>query len=302
MIEGKVKYSAMCNEDGCLIDDGVVIKRDENDYYFTSSTARADSTVEWIRYHTRYDGWNFALVNLTDAYGAINLAGPNARSVLGKLTHADIGNTAFPYAAYRDIVLADSIPARVMRLGFVGELSFEIHVPASYTESLWDLLIEAGREYGIRSFGVEAQNVLRLEKGHVIIGQESEIRTTLHDLGLGFLWSRDKKEAKTVGAPALHFTEHQQGRLKLVGLEMERPYRPPKDGSIVVDTAIRGYVATARFSYSLQKAVGLALVEDHLAKPGTRLAVFEDGMGKRRLHATVVPIPFYDPEGKRLKM
>ena len=302
MIEGKVKYSAMCNEDGCLIDDGVVIKRAENDYYFTSSTARADSTVEWIRYHTRYEGWNFALVNLTDAFGAVNLAGPNARSVLGKLTHADIGNKAFPYAAYRDMVLADSIPARVMRLGFVGELSFEIHVPASYTESLWDLLIEAGREYGIRSFGVEAQNVLRLEKGHVIIGQESEIRTTLHDLGLGFLWSRDKKEAKTVGAPALHFTEHQQGRLKLVGLEMERPYRPPKDGSIVVDTAIRGYVATARFSYSLQKAVGLALVEDHLAKPGTRLAVFEDGMGKRRLHATVVPIPFYDPEGKRLKM
>jgi sarcosine oxidase subunit alpha len=283
MIEGKVKYSAMCNEDGCLIDDGVVIKRAENDYYFTSSTARADSTVEWIRYHTRHDGWNYALVNLTDAFGAINLAGPNARSVLGKLTHADIANTAFPYAACRDMVLADTIPVRVMRLGFVGELSFEIHVPASYTESLWDLLIEAGREYGIRSFGVEAQNVLRLEKGHVIIGQESEIRTTLHDLGLGFLWSRDKKEAKTVGAPALRFTEHQQGRLKLVGLEMERPYRPPKDGSIVVDTAIRGYVATARFSYSLQKAVGLALVEDHLAKPGTRLAVFEDGMGKAPL-------------------
>jgi sarcosine oxidase subunit alpha len=302
MIEGKVKYSAMCNEDGCLIDDGVVIKRAENDYYFTSSTARADSTVEWIRYHTRHDGWNYALVNLTDAFGAINLAGPNARSVLGKLTHADIANTAFPYAACRDMVLADTIPVRVMRLGFVGELSFEIHVPASYTESLWDLLIEAGREYGIRSFGVEAQNVLRLEKGHVIIGQESEIRTTLHDLGLGFLWCRDKKEAKTVGAPALHFTERQQGRLKLVGLEMERPYRPPKDGSVVVDTAIRGYVATARFSYSLQKAVCLALVEDHLAKSGTRLAVFEDGMGKNRLYATVVPIPFYDSDGKRLKM
>jgi sarcosine oxidase subunit alpha len=300
--ERRAKYSAMCNEDGCLIDDGVVIKRAENDYYFTSSTARADSTAEWIRYHTRYDDWDYSLVNLTDAFGAINLAGPNARSVLGKLTDADIASAAFPYAAYRELVLAKKIPARVMRLGFLGELSYEIHVPTSYTESLWSLLLEAGREYGIRPFGVEAQNVLRLEKGHVIIGQESEIRTTLHDLGLGFLWSRDKVEAKTVGAPALHFTEHQEGRLKLVGLEMENPYRPPKDGSIVVDLAIRGYVATARFSFPLQKAVGLALVEDHLAKPGTRLAVFEDGMGRKRLNAKVVPLPFYDPEGKRLKM
>jgi sarcosine oxidase subunit alpha len=300
--EGKVKYSALCNEDGCLLDDGVVVKRDENDYYLTSSTARADSTVEWFRYHTRYEDWDYCLVNLTDAFGAINLAGPNARSVLRKLTDADIANQAFPYAAYREMILADHIPARVMRLGFLGELSFEIHVPASYTETLWSLLLEAGREYGLRPFGVEAQNVLRLEKGHVIIGQESEIRTTLHDLGLSFLWSRRKKEAKTVGAPALQFTEPQQGRLKLVGLEMENPYRPPKDGSIVVDTAIRGYVATARFSYPLQKAVALALVEDPLAKPGTRLAVFEDGMGKKRLYATVVPIPFYDPEGKRLKM
>ena len=300
--EGKVKYSAMCNEDGCLIDDGVVVKRAENDYYFTSSTARADSTVEWIRYHTRYDGWDYYLVNLTDAFGAINLAGPNARSVLRKITDADIDNHAFPYAAYREMILADNIPARVMRLGFLGELSFEIHVPASYTETLWALLLEAGQEYGLRPFGVEAQNVLRLEKGHVIIGQESEIRTTLHDLGLSFLWSREKKEAKTVGAPALHFTEHQEGRLKLVGLEMKNPYRAPKDGSIVVDTAIRGYVCTARFSFPLQKAIGLALVEHHLAKPGTRLAVFEDGMGNKRLYAMVVPIPFYDPEGKRLKM
>jgi sarcosine oxidase subunit alpha len=300
--DGKVKYSAMCNEDGCLIDDGVVVKRGENDYYFTCSTARADATLEWLRYHTRYEEWDFALVNLTDAFGAVNLAGPNARAVLGKLTDADIGPVAFPYAAYREITIADNIPARVMRLGFLGELSFEIHVPASYTEGLWELLLDAGQAEGIRPFGVEAQNVLRLEKGHVIIGQESEIRTTLHDLGLGFLWSRDKKEAKTVGAPALQFTEHQQGRLKLVGLEMESPYRAPKDGAIVVDSAIRGYVATARFSYPLQKAVGLALVEDHLAKPGTRLAVFEDGMGRKRLYATVVPTPFYDPEGKRLKM
>ena len=108
-----------------------------------------------------------------------------------------------------------------MRLGFVGELSYELHVPSSYMQSLWDLLMEAGKEFGIRHFGLEAQNVLRMEKCHLIIGSESEQRTTLHDVGLGFLWDRSKSEAKTVGAVALKETENQEGRLKLVGFKME---------------------------------------------------------------------------------
>ena len=100
--DGKIKYSAMCNDDGCVIDDGVVVRRGQNDYYFTTSTARAAATVEWIRYHTRYDGWDFHLVNLTDAMGVINLAGPNARKVLERVADVDVSNEAFPFAAYRE--------------------------------------------------------------------------------------------------------------------------------------------------------------------------------------------------------
>jgi sarcosine oxidase subunit alpha len=189
-----------------------------------------------------------------------------------------------------------------MRLGFVGELSYELHVPASYMQTVWALLLEAGRDYGIQPFGLEAQNVLRLEKGHVIIGQESEIRTTLHDLGLGFLWYRQKSLYKTVGAPALKFTEHQKGRMKLVGFKMKDPERPAKDGSIIVDTSIRGHVCTSRYSFSQGQSIGMALVESDLTSIGTRLEIFEDDMGDERLHANVVPTPFYDPEGKRMKM
>jgi sarcosine oxidase subunit alpha len=300
--EGKVKYSAMCNEDGCLIDDGVVVKRGENDFYFTTSTGRADSTTEWIRYHTRYEGWDFHMVNLTDAFGAINLAGPNARAVLRELIDADISHEAFPFAGYREFAIGKRIPVRVMRLGFLGELSYEIHMPTSFMETVWDMLLDAGERFGIRPFGLEAQNALRLEKGHIIIGQESEIRATLHDLGLGFLWHRNKSDAKTVGAPALRFTEHQEGRMKLVGFEMENPFRTPKDGAIIVDDVIRGHVFTARYSFSLEKSIGFALVEEQLAALGTRLAIFEENMGEDRLYAKVVSIPFYDPEGKRLKM
>lgn len=300
--DGRVKYSAMCNDDACLIDDGVILKTGEEDYYFTTSTGRADSTLEWIQYHTLYDEWDYHLVNLTDAFGALNLAGPKARSVLTKITTADLSTKTFPYAAHREMLLAGRIPARVLRLGFLGELSYEIHAPASMTETLWQVLMEAGEEFDIIPFGLEAQNVLRLEKGHVIIGQESEIRTTLHDLGLGFLWYRDKPEAQTVGAPALRFTEHQPDRMKLVGFEMEDSGRPPKDGSIIVDTDIRGYVCTARYSDTLKKSIGLALVDEDLSNEGTRLTFFEDGSNRNMLYGHVVRTPFLDPEGKRLRM
>jgi sarcosine oxidase subunit alpha len=300
--DAKIRYSAMCNDDACIIDDGVVVKRGENDYYFSTSTVRAGATVEWIRYHTRYDGWSFNMVNLTDAFGVINLAGPKAREVLEKVADADVSNDAFPFAGYREFTIQNTIPIRSMRLGFVGELSYELHVPSSYMQALWDLLAEAGKEFGLRNFGLEAQNVLRMEKCHLIIGSESEQRTTLHDVGLGFLWDRNKPEAKTIGAVALRQTENQEGRLKLVGFKMEDPSRAPKDGSIIVDSAIRGYVCVARRSFTLQESVGLALVDAPLTEEGTRLQIYEDECNGQHLYAKVVPTPFYDPEGQRLRM
>jgi sarcosine oxidase subunit alpha len=303
MAEGKVKYSAMCNDDGCLIDDGVVVQWGENDYFFTTSTARAGATIEWIRFHTRYDGWDFHLVNLTDAFGVINLAGPKAREVFEKATDSDVSGQAFPHAGYRELLILNTIPVRVMRLGFVGELSFELHVPASFMTTVWGILEDAGKPLGIRNFGLEAQSVLRMEKGHVIIGSESEQRTTLHDLRLGFLWNRNKPEAKTVGAAALKHTERQKGRLKLVGFKMEdAESRPPRDGSIIVDEKIRGYVCTARYSQTLNTSLGMALVEDHLSSVDQRLAIYEDDCNGELIYAKVTPMPFYDPEGKRMRM
>ena len=299
--EGRIKYSAMCNDDGCVIDDGVVVKMGENDYYFTTSTGRAGQTVEWIRYHTRFDDWDFHLVNLTDAMGVINLAGPNARKVLAKVVDFDISNEAFPFSGYREFTIRDAVPVRAMRLGFVGELSYELHVPSSYMQAVWDLLKEAGTEFNIRNFGVEAQNVLRMEKCHIILGQESEQRTNLLDVGLGFLWDRKKTDAKTVGAVALRQAESKSGRLKLVGIRMEDDERPARDGALIVDSKVRGYVATMRKSFATGQAVGMALVESQLTAIGTRLDIFEDECNGVRIHARVVETPFYDPKGERMK-
>jgi len=300
--EGRIKYSAMCNDDGCVMDDGVVVKLGENDYYFTTSTGRAGQTVEWIRYHTRFDGWNFHLVNLTDAMGVINISGPNARKVLAKVVDADLSTEAFPFSGYREFMIKDTVFVRAMRLGFVGELSYELHVPSSYMQAVWDMLKEAGAEFGIRNFGVEAQNVLRMEKCHIILGQESEQRTNLLDVGLGFLWNRSKADAKTVGAVALRQAEKDPGRLKLVGIRMEDDDRPARDGALIVDTKVRGYVATMRKSFTTGQAVGMALVESQLADKGTRLEIFEDECNGVRLYARVVDMPFYDVKGERMKV
>ncbi|MGD8702887.1 MAG: glycine cleavage T C-terminal barrel domain-containing protein, partial [Desulfosarcina sp.] len=299
--QGRIKYSAMCNDDGCVIDDGVVVKLGDNDYYFTTSTGRAGQTVEWIRYHTRFDGWDFHLVNLTDAMGVINLSGPNARKVLDKVVDIDLSNEAFPFSGYREFMIQDTIFVRAMRLGFVGERSYELHLPSSYMQAVWDMLNSAGAEFGIRNFGVEAQNVLRMEKCHIILGQESEQRTNLLDLGLGFLWDRKKTEAKTVGAVALRQAEGDPGRFKLVGIRMENDDRPARDGALIVDTEVRGYVATMRKSFTTGEAVGMALVEAPLAEKGTRLEIFEDECNGVRLAARVVDMPFYDPTGERMK-
>ena len=150
--------------------------------------------------------------------------------------------------------------------------------------SLWKILKQAGNEFNIKNFGVEAQNVLRMEKCHIIIGSESEQRTNLLDLGLGFLWDRTKTEAKTVGAVALKQAENDLSRLKLVGFVMDENERAPKDGSIIVDSRIRGYVCTARDSYTLNQSIGMALVESELAQPGTKLEIYEDECNDVRLY------------------
>lgn len=299
---GKIRYSAMCNEDGCVIDDGVVIKRAENDYYLTTTTGRAGVTAQWIRYHTRYEDWQYAIVNLTDAFGVINLAGPRAREVLEALTDADVSNDAFGFGAYREFTIADTFHVRAMRLGFVGEISYELHVPASFMPALWLHIEAAGKPIGITNFGLEAQNTLRMEKGHVILGSESEQRTTLHDIGLGFLWHRDKPGPDPVGGFALRQTENQTGRLKLVGFKTVGTTDAPRDGSPIVDTRIRGYVCTARYSHSLKQPLGMALVDQELQAVGTKFDIYQDGCRGELMHARVVEMPFYDPQGLRMRM
>jgi sarcosine oxidase subunit alpha len=301
---GRCKYSAMCNDTGNVLDDGVITKIGDDDYYFTTTSSRAGITIEWFRYHTRYDGWDFKLINLTDALGSINVAGPNARAVVQKITSENLSNETFPYMGYREMIVGSGVRARCLRLGFVGELSYELHIPASYCRLVWDLLWEAGQEYGIRPFGMEAQNCLRAEKGHVIVGTESEQRVTLTDIGMGFLWARGDTASKKVGAPALHACVNQEGRMKLVGFKVGDTSVNPLDGDIIVEGEnIVGFACTTRFSETLGWQYGMALVNDRYAAEGHEINLYQGlGQSTERYTAMVIPPHFYDPEGKRLRM
>ncbi len=301
---GRCMYSAMCNDMGNLIDDGVVVKDADGDYYFTTSTARAGSTVEWFRYHTRHDDWDYHLVNLTDALGSLNVAGPDARRLLERVTDGDVSNQAFPYMACRRIVVGDGMEARCLRLGFVGELSYELHVPSSRCRHVWDLLFAEGADLGVRPFGLEAQYCLRAEKGHVIAGAESEARVTLSDIGMGWLWNADDTASKKVGAPALRACAEQPGRMKLVGIRVDEGAEPPRDGALVVDGGeIVGHVCTTRRSEALGWRYGMALVREGHAGTGGRISIREEeSPGRpRTCRATVVPPRFLDPAGKKVR-
>ena len=289
---GGLKYSAMCNEDGCLIDDGLITRTDDREYYFTTTSARAAQTVEWLRYHSRFEDWDYHIVNLTDAWGAVNLAGPAARQVLARV--AGDGSGGRPHRqGYWETSLLSGVPAKILRVGFVADQSYEIHAPASALAAVWEALLEAGQEFGIQPFGLEAQNVLRLERGHLIIGEDTELRTTLLDVGLGFLWDRDKAGFKTTGITALRHTEKQPGRMKLIGFKMNDASRTPPGGSIIVDTEVRGHVTSSRYSHALKQPIGLALVEEPLARPGGRVEVFVGGPDRQCLGATVHRGAFY---------
>ena len=255
------------------------------------------------------EDWRTSLVNLTDAMAGINLAGPRAREVLSGLTGGDLSNEAFPYMGIRRMTLCGEIEVLVMRLGFVGELCYEIHALSSYGPALHDAILDAGKSFGIKPFGLEAQSVLRLEKGHVIIGLDSDNHSTLHDIGMSWAWDRRKTDAKTVGAPALRATEKQAHRQKLVGFKMNNPRETPADGSIVVAAGVvKGRVCSSRYSTTLGQSIGMALVDPELAAMGGALEIYTDGkLVKGRLPAVatvkaeIVPTPFYDPEGLRMK-
>jgi sarcosine oxidase subunit alpha len=294
--EGRARYAAMCTEEGILFDDGVGVRLGPQHFYLTATTGNAEAVWQWLELWRTTWGLDVILINRTAANAALNLAGPRAREVLAPLTPLDLSPAACPYLAARDGEVA-GVSCRLLRLGFVGELGYEIHCPSAHAWHLWEALFAAGAPFGLKPFGVEAQRILRLEKGHVLIGQDTDALSNPLDAGLEGLVRFDKPYFH--GRDPLQRLRAMPPRSRLVGFFMvDRNLVPPEGSQVVADGRPVGRVTSARFSPTLGRSLGLAWVPAAAAQAGQRFLVRHNGAD---VPAEVSGLPFYDPEGLRLK-
>ncbi|MGI9484534.1 MAG: glycine cleavage T C-terminal barrel domain-containing protein [Geminicoccaceae bacterium] len=294
---GRARYLLMCDETGVIIDDGVACRFHERHYYVTATTSGADAVYRQMLWWNAQWQLDVDIANVTSAYAGVNIAGPRSREVLSTLdSDIDLSTDAFPYMGVREGHIA-GIPVRVLRVGFVGELGYEIHCPSTMGEALWDALVEAGEPFAIRPFGVEAQRLMRLEKGHIIIGQDTDGLTQPYEADMG--WAVGKKKAFYVGKRAVEIQNGNGEVRKLVGFTLANDRDPcPKECHLVIrDGDIVGRVTSVAISPTLKKVIGLAYVAADQAALGERFEIKIEG--GRMIEAVVAPMPFYDPDNER---
>jgi sarcosine oxidase subunit alpha len=288
---GRIRYGVLTTDGGRIIDDGTVARLGDDLFYVTTTSSGSDSVLEWFEWWNAVWGLDVEIVNVTGSLGALNLAGPRAREALAGLTAADVSNEALGYLDARELDVA-GVPALVLRIGFVGELGYELHFPSTASEHLWDRIVAGGAV----PFGLEPQRVLRLEKQHVIVGQDTDSESNLLSAGMSWLPKLDKDDF--VGKWAVELVQERGVRERLVGFTVPSGRLPAEGAQVVVDGRPAGRVTSARVSERVGTVVGLAWVAPGRAEDGTP---FEISSAAGPIEARVVLAPFYDPDGERLR-
>ena len=300
---GRVRYGMMCNDEGVVLDDGVCARLADDDWYVSTTSTGAAGALEWVEWW-RQSGWGDGVhvTDLTEARAAVNLAGPASREVLQKLTSRDLSKARFPYMRARRTRVA-GLSCLVLRIGFTGELSYEIHGPAGGGRHLWEALMEAGADHGIRPFGVEAQRILRLEKGHLIVGQDTDALSDAISADSG--WAVKLEKPDFLGKRELTRVAETGPKQRLTGFRMSRDDAAVEEGLQIVTRRsgggfdIIGWITSCRRSPTLGGVIGLCwLPADLAAEEGTPFSVYSGGrLEEGRVHHG----PFYDPAGERLR-
>ena len=296
---GMTRYALMLDEAGVIIDDGVVARLSDNSFYFTTTTTGSSSVYQELTRLNTIWGLRVGIVNVTGNYGAMNLAGPLSRQVLQTITDIDLASESFPYLGVREGNLA-GVPVRMLRVGFVGELGYEIHVGSDTASHVWNAVLNAGSSHDCRLFGVEAQRLLRLEKGHIIIGQDTD--GLCNPIEVGMQWALKMGKPFFVGQRSLQILQSRPLQRQLAGFTLagEADDPSPRECNLVIrNGAIAGRVTSIAWSPTLGKFVGLAFVAPDMAKVESRF--FIRGSDGRMFEAQIAPLPFYDPAGERQK-
>jgi sarcosine oxidase subunit alpha len=287
---GRLRYALLLGEHGFVIDDGTICALGDARWYVTFTSggaATAEATLkDWA------ETWRHEvhIVDLTAAWGAINVAGPRARELLQRLSQDTLDNETFPYLHHGDITVA-GVPCKAIRLGFVGELSYELHHPSDRSVELWNALLAAGPDLDIRPHGLDALRLLRLEKGHIIVGQDTDFDATPDKMNMS--WAVRMEKPWFVGKRGIERANAHGAPRRLVALSF--PGRAPREGApLVAAGRLVGNLTSAAWSPVLECGVALGWVSRlNGAFPA---AVESDG-----ILGTVVEHAFYDPEGERLR-
>lgn len=293
---GRVRYGVICDDAGILLDDGTISRLADNRYFLTTTTGNADAIDSWFRsWLTSKPEFDVRMTNVSGSYAAMNLAGPRAREILGQLTSADLSTTAMPYLAATECTIA-GVPAIVLRIGFVGEAGYEIHVPTQYGLAVWEAIHSVGREFGLAPFGVETQRLLRLEKKHLLPGVDTDALSNPLEADLPWIVRLEKPDF--IGKGTLARAQARGARQRLVGFRLSNGMSLDPASLVIENGRLGGRVTSSGFSPAAGVTIGLAWVPARRAKNGDRIEIRVNG---RSVTAIVQDEPFYDPSGERLK-
>jgi sarcosine oxidase, subunit alpha len=294
---GRIRYGVMASDSGRIMDDGTVCRLDDDSFYVTTTSSGAGAVYDWFSWWLADWGLDVHLTDVTQGLGAVNLAGPRSREILAELTDLDCTPDAFTYLDGKQADVA-GVPCLILRIGFVGELGFEVHFPAAQGEHLWDALLEAGAEHGLRPFGLEPQRLLRLQKMHILVGQDTDSES--HPFAAAMPWIvKLDKEQDFIGKWALEHYSEQPLETALVGFTLQNGHVPTEGAAIMPEgESPMGQVTSARYSPQLDQVIGLAWVPAALAKDGASVTISDNG---KRLAAEVITKPFFDPDGEVLR-
>jgi sarcosine oxidase subunit alpha len=303
---GKARYGLMLREDGIVFDDGTTSRLAGDHFVMTTTTANAARVMSHIEFchQALWPELDVQYVSVTEQWAQMAIAGPCARATLDKIVdgpNLDDANT--PYLAARDITIMDGLPARLFRISFSGEHAYELAVPADYGSMVARTIMQAGAEFAIVPYGVEALSIMRIEKGHVA-GGELNGTTTAGDLGLGKMMSTKKEYIGRMMAAREGLVD--PARQCVVGIRPVNKRDKLRSGSHLLKlndkpsmAADQGYISSVAWSPMLDMWLGLALLSNGRNRIGETVQVF-DGLRNIHMNAIITEPMHFDPENKRL--
>ena len=300
---GLITYTQWLNHTGTIEADLTVAKLDEDRFWVVATDTAHRHVETWMRRHTSHE-MQVSIGDVTTDYAQLNIQGPLSRQLMQSVTSADLSNDAFPFRTAREIEIG-SVPVLCVRITYVGELGYELYIPARHAVEVYDRLCEAGGALGMRHAGLKALASLRMEKGYRDYGHDIDNTDGVIEAGLGFAVDMDKPGGFIGRDAVARQIEARPLKRRLAQVLIKDPEPMMFHGEVVHRNGQPvGYVRAASYGFTLGGAVGLAMIE--AAEPVTgdylREGTWETEIADQMYPSTVSLRPLYDPKSERVRM